>query len=192
MKKVSIFSASSSKIDDRFVKAARVAANVLATHDVEVLYGGGDAGLMGAVASVFLEAGKKITGIIPEFMVKNGWAHAALPSLVVVPDMETRKQKLILETEGILALPGGPGTLEEVSQALTMKQLGMITIPIVLLNTHGYFDPLLQFFDQMIAQKFMRQEHRDMWSVISDPEKVYEALVHAPAWDISAIGIAKY
>jgi uncharacterized protein (TIGR00730 family) len=191
LKKVTIFCASSSKVADIFFREARIVAEELAERNIEILFGGGDAGLMGAIASVYLEKGKQITGIIPEFMIDNGWAHPTLKHLVRVRDMSERKNKLIYETDAILALPGGPGTLEELSQAITMKQLGQITIPIVLLNTEGYFNTLLTFLDQMIRMKFMRIEHAKMWSVIDDPRKVIHAIEHAPKWDVSSIGLAK-
>jgi len=191
LKKVSIFCASSSKIADVFFRDARIVAEELANRDIEVLYGGGNAGLMGAVASVYLEKGGKITGIIPEFMIDNGWAHPTLENMITVTDMRTRKQMLIRKADAIIALPGGPGTLEELSEAITMKQLGQITIPIVLLNTEGFFNPLLSFWDQMIRMNFMRPVHANMWSVITDPRQIIRALLNAPAWDPSAVGIAK-
>ena len=164
---------------------------MLAREGLTVQFGGGDFGLMGSLSKGVMEEGGNVTGIIPVFMVKAGWAHQGLADLVVVRDMHERKYKLIRETDGIIALPGGPGTLEELSEAITSKQLGLITIPVIIVNIEGYFDPLLRFFEKMVQCNFIRSDHRDMWSVIPDVSGTIQALKDAPGWDASAIGMAK-
>ncbi len=145
---------------------------------------------MGALARGVMAEEGKITGIIPEFMVRNGWAHPGVEQ-IVVKDMAERKRKLIRETDGIIALPGGTGTLEELSEALVSKQLGFITTPVVILNSGGFYDSLLSFFNRMIDEQFMRPMHRRMWHVVEHAGEVLRALRDAPSWDAKDAGMAK-
>ncbi len=191
MKKVSVFCGSSSRVPDIFYREAEELGRILAREGIEILFGGGDFGLMDHLYKGTVENHGMITGIIPEFMVEAGWAHKELTDLVVVKDMHERKYKLIRETDGIIALPGGPGTLEELSEAITSKQLGLITVPIVLVNIDDYFEPLLRFFEKMEKHNFIRPDHRKMWSVIPHVSSIVQTLHNAPGWDANAIGMAK-
>ncbi len=191
MKKVSVFCGSSNKVPEIFYREAALLGRTLARAGITVLFGGGDFGLMGNVAKGAMEEGGHVIGIIPQFMVDAGWAHQGLVELLVVKDMHERKYKLIQETDGIIALPGGPGTLEELSEAITSKQLGLITVPIILVNINGYFDPLLDLFSSMVRDNFIRPDHLNMWSVIPDVSGIMQALQRAPDWDANAIGLAK-
>ncbi len=164
---------------------------ILAREGFTILFGGGDFGLMGRLAKGALAEKGRVTGIIPQFMVENGWAHDGLDELMVVKDMHERKYKLIRETDAVIALPGGPGTLEELSEAITSKQLGLITVPIVLVNLDGYFDPLLRLFEKMEKCNFIRAGHHKMWSVIPQVSGIMQALRNAPDWDADAISMAK-
>ncbi len=190
IKTVSVFCASSNHVPATYLRAAEQLGRLLAEEGVAVWFGGGDFGLMGSLARGVMDAGGKITGIIPEFMVRNGWAHAEVEQ-IVVRDMAERKGKLIRESDGIIALPGGAGTLEELSEALVSKQLGFITAPVVILNSGGFYDGLLSFFDRMIREQFMRPLHRRMWSVVDHADEVIPALRHAPPWDAEDAAMAK-
>jgi uncharacterized protein (TIGR00730 family) len=132
----------------------------------------------------------KITGIIPRFMVEAGWAHPGVEQ-VVVKDMAERKRMLIRESDGIIALPGGTGTLEELSEALVSKQLGFISSPIVIINSGRFYDDLLSFFARMIDEHFMRPVHRKMWKVVDHAPEVPDALRNAPPWGEEEAGMAK-
>ncbi len=191
MKKVSVFCASSSQVPGIYFRETELLAHILARENITIQYGGGDTGLMGSLAEIVQEEKGKIIGIIPEFMVKAGWAHKGLDDLVVVKDMHERKRKLIQETGGIIALPGGSGTLEELSEAITSKQLGLISVPIIVVNINGYYNSLLDFFSRMIRENFLRSEHLEMWSIIPDVSGIVKALKEAPGWSHSAIDLAR-
>ena len=145
---------------------------------------------MGKLADTILEHNGTITGVIPGFMVDQGWNHQDVKQ-VVVPDMHERKKYVTRVADAIVVLPGGVGTMEELLEVITLKQLGKVLVPIIIVNINGFFDTLLAFFDQMIQQEFMREEHRSLWAVIKDPCKVLEAIESAPKWDGSIIKIAQ-
>jgi uncharacterized protein (TIGR00730 family) len=187
---ISIFCASSSKINTTYFRAAEELGKHLSKDSISVYYGGGRLGLMGKLADTMIQHNGTITGVIPAFMVEQGWNHPDVKQ-VVVPDMHERKKYLTKIADAIIALPGGMGTMEELLEVITLKQLGKVLAPIIIINTSGYFNTLLRFFDQMIEQGFMREEHRSIWSVISDPEDVFESINNAPRWDGTIIKIAQ-
>ena len=120
------------------------------------------------------------------FMADLEWGHAGLTELRVVENMRTRKHMMLTESDGVVALPGGSGTLEELLEALTLKRLGLYTNPIVLVNTRNYFEPLVRLFEHAVAERFMDRRHLDMWQVVDSPENVPAALAHAPPWSSAA------
>lgn len=186
---VSVFCASSQKVDQAYLEAARSLGKILARNNIAVNYGGGATGLMGSLADAMLKENGQIFGIIPEFMVEAGWAHTSV-NQIIVEDMHQRKKKLRENVDAIITLPGGVGTLEELLEMITLKQLGQIVVPIIIINTNNYYEHLLSFLEKMIREKFMRDVHRNIWSVTDDPERVIEAINNAPDWDGSAIKIA--
>lgn len=149
---------------------------------MRIVYGGGSVGSMGALADGALSAGGRILGILPRFMEELEWGHSALSELRVVEDMRTRKHLMLAESDAVVALPGGSGTLEELLEALTLKRLGIISHPIVIVNTRLYFRPLLELLDASIDERFMDPRHRSMWQVVDEPEEVPEAIRQAPPW----------
>jgi uncharacterized protein (TIGR00730 family) len=174
--KVCIFAASSSRIDSEYgVVAARLGA-MLARENLDVVFGGGGIGLMGKLADAVLENGGRITGVLPEFMKEEGWGHKGLTEMIVTSDMSDRKKRMFSMADAVVALPGGIGTLEEMTEAITLKQLSLFDGPIIILNTLGYYNSLLEFIDHMIASNFMRFEHKGIWEVVSTPEEVLSAL----------------
>lgn len=186
---VSVFCASSQKVDPLYFHDARELGEILAKNHINVFYGGGAIGLMGSLADNILKHGGKITGIIPRFMLEQGWGHKKVDH-IVVDSMHERKKKLAENADAIIALPGGVGTLEELLEMITLKQLGKLIVPIVILNTNGFFNPLLHLFEQMIEQRFMREIHRNLWSMANRPAEVLDAIMNAPDWDGSAIKYA--
>jgi uncharacterized protein (TIGR00730 family) len=174
--RVCIFAASSSRIDENYRIAASELGMLLARSDFEVVYGGGGIGLMGTLANAVLENGGKITGVIPAFMKKEGWGHNGLSEMIVTSDMSERKKNMFALSDAIIALPGGVGTLEELTEAITLKQLSLFDGPIIILNTLGYYDSLMGFIDHMITHNFMRFEHKGIWEVVGTPEEVILAL----------------
>ena len=126
---------------------------------------------MGAVINSVLLHGGKVKGVIPKFMVDSGWGHPKLTEQIVTSTMHERKQKMADLSNAVIALPGGVGTLEELLEIITWKQLGLYKHPIVILNTNNYYDALLSMFDNMIEQNFMHKRYRDMWKVVNTPEE---------------------
>ena len=189
-RRVSVFCASSAKVDEAYLDAACRLGSILAGAQIAANYGGGAVGLMGSLADNMMEAGGSIRGIIPGFMVRQGWSHPGLEDMVVVGDMHERKKRLAENVDAFIALPGGVGTLEELLEMITLKQLGQVLVPIIIINTNRYFDPFLQMLDKMVEEKFMRNIHRDIWTVVGQPEEVLDAIRDAPDWDGSAIKYA--
>ncbi len=187
---VCVYCASSTKIDSQYFDAATQLGNLLAANRIKLINGGGAIGLMGCVSDAVLAEGGYVTGVIPEFMVEQGWCHNKLSELVVVKNMHERKMKMADLSDAVIALPGGCGTLEELLEIITWKQLGLYLNPIVILNTNGFYDPLLEMLSKAVEEKFMREQHQDIWYVASTPEEAIEAIYNTPVWDISIRKIA--
>ena len=183
IKTISVYCASSSKIDAVYLDAARNLGKLLANNNIQCVYGAGNTGLMGALANASLENGGFVTGIIPQFMCDEHWNHNNLSECIVTKTMHERKEKMAFLADAIVALPGGCGTLEELLEAITWKQLGIITVPIVIVNTNNYYAPLLAMLENAIAQNFMRSQHGEMWKVVNKAEDVLNAIANSPKWD---------
>lgn len=182
---VCVYSASSTKIDEAYFEAARQLGHLLAGQRIRLVNGAGSIGLMRSVADAVLDSGGEVTGVIPRFMVEQGWQHTGLTELVEVETMHERKQLMADLSDAVIALPGGCGTLEELLEIITWKQLGLYLNPIVVLNTNGFFDPLLAMLERAIDENFMRRQHGDIWHVAQTPEEAVELIHTVPAWDAS-------
>ncbi len=141
--------------------------------NLELVYGGADVGLMGKIADTVLKAGGSVIGIIPESFAHKV-SHQGLTELHIVESMHQRKAMMCDLSDGFIALPGGFGTIEELTEVLTWSQLGLNKKPCGLINVNGYFDTLLSFFDGAVAEGFMKQEHRDMLLVEESPKILLE------------------
>lgn len=183
IKRVAVYAASSSQVSSEYIDAAAELGRTLAAEDIEIVYGAGKVGLMGALADAALDAGGKVTGVIPQFMVDNGWCREKLTNLIVTPDMHTRKEKIVSLADATIALPGGVGTLEELMEIITWKQLGLYADPIVILNTRGYFNPLKEMLERAVEEKFMREIHRNLWSIADTPRQAADLIRNTPQWD---------
>jgi uncharacterized protein (TIGR00730 family) len=184
---VTIFCSSSRKTSKKYIDATLELADILIKSEIEVLYGGGAVGLMGSLADRIIEKGGKIKGIIPEFMVKIEWAHPKVKDMIIVHDMHERKKLLIHNTDAVIALPGGTGTLEELMEVLTLKRLGKFFQPVILLNTDGFYDHLIRFFEKMVEEGMLRPEHLDAYRIVRNPSEVLNAINHSPRWNEDAI-----
>ena len=182
---VCVYSASSTKIDEVYLNAARQLGQLLAKRRIRLINGAGSIGLMRSVADAVLENGGGVTGVIPKFMVEQGWHHTGLSKLVEVESMHERKQLMADLSDAVIALPGGCGTLEELLEIITWKQLGLYLNPIVILNTNGFFDPLLDMLTRAIDENFMRRQHGEIWHVATTPEEAVELIYTVPVWDAS-------
>jgi len=180
--RICVYCASSEHCDRAYHDAARALGRLLAQASCTVVYGGGAVGLMGSLANGALEAGGKVIGIIPRFMTEVEWQHPGLASLEVVEDMRERKHRLLTDSDAVVALPGGSGTLEELFEALTLKRLGLYFNPIILVNTMRFYDPLQAFMQRMIAERFMNPQHLEMWKLVDAPEDVLPAIRAMPRW----------
>lgn len=157
----------------------------MAAQGIAVVNGAGSMGLMQASTDGCLEAGGKTIGIIPSFMIKEGWCHQGMTQIVETPDMHIRQQKMAEMSDAAIILPGGCGTLAELMELITWKQLGLYLKPIVILNTNGYYAPLLKALQQAAEQNFMRQQHTAIWRVAETPEEALRLVLETPLWDTS-------
>ena len=182
-KRVVVYCASSAHIEEVYFGAARQLGKILAQNNITCITGGGKQGLMGVVNDSVLENGGIVKGIIPQFMVDSGWCHPQLSERVVTESMHERKFLMAKHADAAFALPGGFGTLEELAEILTWKQLGLYKNPIVILNVNGYYDPLLAMFDKMISEKFLHHNYCNMWQVVDSPDKAIEYLQNGEVWN---------
>ena len=190
IKKVCVFCASSPKVDEKYFRDAKLLGYEFARNKIHVVYGGGSAGLMGKLADTIISEKGMITGVIPGFMKQMKWADHRIPELIVVKNMHERKNLMIKGVDAVVALPGGVGTLEELTEIITLKQLGQFIEPIIILNTDGFYTHLIDFFEKMIDENFMRQLHKDIWQVVDKPSDVLPAIHNSIPWDRNAIRYA--
>lgn len=185
--KICVFGASSGRIDQAYIDEAYELGRSLAQNGMDCVNGAGSMGLMRAVSDGALDAGGHVTGVIPKFMVDNGWCYDRLPEVIITPDMHERKQQMAAMTDAVIALPGGCGTLEELLEAITWRQLSINQHPIVLLNTRGYYDPLIAMLERSVAEGFMRESHATLWSVAATPQEAISAIQVALSQEVSSV-----
>ena len=179
---VCVYSASSTKIAPVYFAVAEKLGHLLASKGINLINGAGSIGLMAATSNAALASGGTVTGVIPRFMVEQGWHHTGLTRLVETETMHERKRLMADMSDGVIALPGGCGTLEELLEIITWKQLGLYLKPIVVLNVDGYFNPLLEMLQKAIDENFMRPEHGNIWVVAHTPEEAVQLLYDTPVW----------
>ena len=182
IKNVCVYSASSTKIAPVYFAVAEELGHLLASKGINLINGAGSIGLMAATSNAALASGGTVTGVIPRFMIEQGWNHTGLTRLVETETMHERKHLMAEMSDGIIALPGGCGTLEELLEIITWKQLGLYLKPIVVLNIDGYFNPLLEMLQKAIDENFMRPEHGNIWVVANTPEEAVQLLYDTPMW----------
>lgn len=182
---VCVYSASSTKIDPVYFDTAYELGTLLGQQHIRLINGAGNMGLMSAVSDAALAAGGEVTGVIPRFMVEQGWHHTGLTRLVEVESMHERKKMMADLSDAVIALPGGCGTLEELLEIITWKQLGLYLNPVVILNVKGYFDPLLAMLQRAVEENFMRTQHGSIWHVAKTVREVVELVHTVPLWDVS-------
>ena len=180
---VCVYSASSSKIDKVYFEAAGRLGKLLAERRIRLVNGAGSIGLMRSVADAVLENGGEVTGVIPRFMVEQGWHHTGLTRLIETETMHERKRMMADLSDGVIALPGGCGTLEELLEIITWKQLGLYLNPIIILNINGFYNPLLEMLQRAVEGNFMRKEHVAIWKVASTAEEAINLLYTTPVWN---------
>lgn len=174
--RVCVYAGSSAGRGEAFSTAAAALGTALANGDCELVYGGGGTGLMGAVADATLAAGGRVIGVIPEALAAREKAHRGLSELHVVATMHERKTLMANLADAFIALPGGLGTLEELFEVLTWAQLGIHAKPCGVLNAAGYYDAMLGFLDQLVADGFVKSVHRSMLVANDDADALLRAL----------------
>jgi uncharacterized protein (TIGR00730 family) len=176
MNRVCVFCGSSAGEDTRYLETADRFGQILAREGIELVYGGSRVGMMGRIAAATLQAGGRVTGIIPGAIMNRELAHQELTELRVVRSMHERKSEMAELSDAFVALPGGLGTLEAFCELLTWAQLGLHQKPCAILDAGGYFQPLVRFLDHMTREGFMARPHRDMVLVEEDPEALVRRL----------------
>lgn len=190
VKTIAVYCASSNKVRASFVAAAERLGELIAADGKRLVYGDGGIGLMAAVARGALKVSGEVVGVIPQFMVDQGWNNPDSTETIVTQTMHERKATICNISDAMVALPGGIGTFEELLECLTWKQLGLHHNPVVILNTDGYYDKLLACIDLMVDEQMMRPIHKEMFVVVSEPEEVLPAIMNAPEWDPSTRRLA--
>jgi len=174
---VSVFCGSRSGNNPIFASAASHLGTLLAKEKIKLIYGAGNIGLMGVIADACLAANGHVIGVIPTKLVEKEVAHKGLSELFVVDSMHERKALMASKSEAFIALPGGFGTCDELFEILTWAQLGIHHNPIGILNTEGFFDPLLAWIDQMIDQGFVKPKFRQLLLVATKPDELLELIL---------------
>ncbi|MEI2415297.1 TIGR00730 family Rossman fold protein [Orrella sp. JC864] len=159
-----------------YEQAARELGTHMARRGIELVYGGASVGIMGVIADAVLQAGGRVTGVIPESLVRKELAHQGLTALHVTGSMHERKRMMADLSDGFVALPGGAGTLEELFEIWTWAQLGHHDKPCAVYNVAGYYDLLARFLDHTVAEQFVKPEHRQMLVVEHEPQALLERL----------------
>jgi len=191
--RICVYCASSPTVDKVYFEATEKLGKEFVKANIEVVFGGGAHGLMGKLADTVIENGGKIKGIMPKFMDEVEWGHKGVEDFVYTDTIHERKAKFMEDVDGLVALPGGSGTLEELLEAITLKRLGLFTKPIVILNTKGYYDPLIEMLERCVAENFMNEKHLEMWKFVPEPEGVIDAIKNSAKRDEGAInfGLSK-
>jgi uncharacterized protein (TIGR00730 family) len=177
VKSIGVFCGSSAGSDPVYTRAAWQMGGMLAKRGITLVYGGAQIGLMGSVADAALSAGGKVMGVIPQLLMAKELGHHDLTELQVVQTMAERKDRIMELSDAFIAMPGSIGTLDELFEVWTATQLGLQAKPCGLLNTAGYFDQLLAFLDRVVADGFMRPQHRALLRVADTPEALLAALI---------------
>ncbi len=174
-----VFCGSASGSSTVYAEAATQMGHLLAGRNIQLVYGGGNIGLMGTIADAVLEKEGKVIGVIPESLKEKELAHLGLTELHILGSMHERKAFMAESSDAFIAMPGGFGTLDELCEILTWAQLSFHKKPIGLLNINGFFDPLLKMFDHAIKEGFLKKEHRELAHVSEEPEELLTMLAKA-------------
>jgi uncharacterized protein (TIGR00730 family) len=183
MNKIAVYCGSSAGVNGIYREQAAQLGVLLATRGIEVIFGGGKVGLMGFLADAAMEAGGRVTGIIPGFLHVKEVAHDGLTEMITVDNMHERKKLIYDKSDAFIALPGGSGTLDELFEMLTWAQLGLHQKPVGILNVNGYYNSILKGIDTMLGEGFLKIENRDMIQVSDRPEELLRMMeqYQAPA-----------
>lgn len=180
--KLTVFCASSGLVGSQYLSDAHKLGELIGEAGHTLINGAGRTGLMAAVADGCLEKGGKAIGVIPQFMIDRKWQHTGMSELIVTQTMGERKDYMMRESDACIALPGGVGTLEELFEIVTLKQLGRYDKPIILLNTDGFYNDMLHFIRHIVEENFMHAIYTTLWKVALTPEEAVRMAVETPVW----------
>jgi len=187
MNKIAIFCGASIGFDKIYADEARKLGEFLAKKQIGIIFGGGKFGMMGSIADAALSHGGEVIGVIPDFLKLEEIEHTGITQMITSENMSDRKMIISKMTDGYIALPGGFGTLDELMEALTLGQLHIEQKPIALLNTKGFFNPLIAQFDLMVNEGFLKQENRDMVLIDENIENLYQKMLDYKAPEVSKL-----
>ncbi len=176
MKSICVFCGSNKGIDKVFLLTAKKVARLLVKENIELIYGGGNIGLMGALAETVMKKGGNVTGIMPEFLMRREHATLKISKLIIVKSMHERKAKMSELSDGFIVMPGGLGTLEEFFEVWTWEQLRLHMKPIGVLNIDGYFNELIKFLNKAVKLGFIKKEDRELIIVEEDQIKLLKRM----------------
>src|SRR3990170_8476886 len=176
LKAVCVYCGSSDEVEKKYIESARHMGEVMVTRGLQLIFGGGSTGLMGAVADAVLDAGGEVIGVLPLQFNRPELAHQHLTRMELVDGMHARKARMTELADAFVALPGGFGTLEELFETLTWAQIGLHRKPVGLLNVYSYFDDLLKFLEHANKEGFTFWEHQKLYSQADHPEELLDAL----------------
>ena len=176
IKNIAVYCAASNRIDSIYFNETEVLGKMLGQRDIHIINGAGNIGLMRAITDAALSAGGKVTGVIPGFMVDRGLCHSRLTAVIQTQTMHERKKCMADLSDAVIALPGGYGTLEELLEIITWRQLGLYKNPVIILNTNNFYGLLLEMFSRIVSEKFVRDEHTQLWHVAQTPREVIDLI----------------
>jgi len=187
MKKIAIFCGASIGFDKIYAEEARKLGKFLAKKHIGIIFGGGKFGMMGSIADAALAENGEVIGVIPDFLKLEEIEHTGISRMITSENMSDRKMIISKMADAYIALPGGFGTLDELMEALTLGQLHIEQKPIALLNTKGFFNPLIEQFDLMVREGFLKQENRNMVLIDENIEKLYHKILNYKAPEVSKL-----
>lgn len=177
--KLAVYLGSTPGSEPGFMKLAEDVGRWIGSHGHTLVYGGSDRGMMGALAGGVHETAGKIIGVMPSFMMDNGWDEKDLDQMIVTEDMAERRVRMMELADGYLALPGGVGTLDEISEVMSSRKLGLVTGEIALMNYHGFYDSFLKYLDQMVQEGFYPETFRQLIHApqnVKDLDKIFHCM----------------
>jgi uncharacterized protein (TIGR00730 family) len=174
--KITVYCASSSNVSTNYLNSAYELGAKIALTGHEIIYGGGNVGLMGKLAEGAIVNGGVVTGVIPKFLMKLELGHTNISKLIITSTLHERQKIMMDKADVIMALPGGCGTFVELFEAITWKKLNRINCPIVIINLNGYYDDLINMLNKAIVEGFMREDHFTIWTVVADIDEAVRFL----------------
>ena len=187
MKKIAVFCGSSLGFNEIYKNDAIKLGNYFAENNIGLVYGGGKIGMMGVLADAILKKNGKVTGVIPGLLRHEEVAHSEITEMIVTKTMSKRKIKISRLVNGYIGLPGGFGTLDEIFEALTLGQLGIEQKPVGILNTNGFFNPLIQQLEVMVTEGYLKKSNKDMLMVSDSIDNLISQMFNYQAPDMSKI-----